>query len=100
MPSYCPLLNSCHIFVIELWYKIKSEIVHKNRVSPVRIDDPSSTFMTGVYRHIRKGNSGVRKDLLRADMKDTSTVETNLGPCLAMGLVSWLVLYALYGLLS
>lgn len=41
----------------------------------------------------------MRKDLLRGDLKDTSTIETNLGPCLLMGVVSWLVLYSLYGLL-
>ena len=42
----------------------------------------------------------MRKDLLESNLKDTSTVETNLGPCLLMGLGSWIVLYTLYGLLS
>ena len=68
----------------------------------MRNTDPSATFMTDVYRHITKdkGNVRVRKDLLHSDMKDTSAVETNLGPCLLMGLMSWIVLYSLYGLLS
>ncbi|WP_267892396.1 hypothetical protein [Ketobacter alkanivorans] len=42
----------------------------------------------------------MRKDLLRGDLKDASTIETNLGPCLLMGVVSWLILYSLYGLLA
>ncbi|MEE2729464.1 hypothetical protein [Ketobacter sp.] len=58
--------------------------------------------MTDVYSRIAssKGNVGVRKDLSQSNLKDTSTVETNLGPCLLMGLASWIVLYSLYGLLS
>jgi len=68
----------------------------------VRNHDPSTTFMTEVYSRItnNKDKVGVRKDFLRSDLKDTSTVETNLGPCLLMGLASWIVLYALYGLLN
>lgn len=68
----------------------------------MRNDDPSTTFMTDVYSRIakNKGNVAVRKDLLQSNLKDTSTVETNLGPCLLMGLGSWIVLYSLYGLLS
>jgi len=66
----------------------------------VRNDDPSTTFMTDVYGRITKGSAGVRKDLLRGDLKDTSTIETNLGPCLLMGVASWLILYSLYGLLA
>ena len=68
----------------------------------MRNHDPSTTFMTEVYRRIthNKDKAGVRKDLLRSDLKDTSTVETNLGPCLLMGLGSWIALYALYGLLA
>ncbi len=58
--------------------------------------------MTDVYSRIAngKGNVGVRKGLMRNDLKDTSTVETNLGPCLLMGLASWVVLYSLYSLLT
>lgn len=63
-------------------------------------EDPSTTFMTDVYSRIKKGNNGMRKDLLRTDLKEISAVETNLGPCLLMGAVSWMVLYSLYGLLG
>jgi hypothetical protein len=55
--------------------------------------DPSSTFMTDVYTRIKKGNTSMRDDL-----RESSVVDTNLGPCLAMGVVSWLVLYSLYSL--
>ena len=57
-------------------------------------DDPSSTFMSDTYsqiNRIEKGNA-----FLRADLKDASVVGTNMGPCLAMAVVSCGVLYTLY----
>jgi len=40
-------------------------------------EDPSSTFMSDIYSRMDKGNGA-----MRADLRESSVVDTNLGPCL------------------
>jgi len=57
----------------------------------MQTDDVSTTFMSDVYSRLknRQGDNAVMD-------KDSTVIDTSIGPCLVMGAVSWMVLFAVY----
>lgn len=57
----------------------------------MQTDDASTTFMSDVYSRL-KNRQG---DTASMD-KDSTVIDTSIGPCLLMGAVSWVLLFSVY----
>lgn len=54
-------------------------------------EDSSTKFMSEIYTRIKSGQ-GDASHMNR----DTTVIDTSIGPCMLMGAMSWLVLFTLY----
>lgn len=57
----------------------------------MKSEDAPSTFMSEVYSGLRAGQG----DLSPME-RDSTAIDTSIGPCVVMGALSWLVLFSLY----